>query len=345
MIEEDLGDSYEYEKKEYYFNLTVDRQILTESSTAYSKAIIYPSKLSLILHHYQELDSTSITIIESKKNATPTFNSNSPRLRITEVIDTLSEKNIYFLKLNFLLEDTLNYTLKVIDRGSSYWVSSATSYLIYDELLTDSIRIIPGMWHTHFQKNDNKGIPRQYVIDEYFPVGNEYYRLTDLNPFNLTISLERLSENEIPVGYKKGYKIDHSLFQELLKKYKLTHESVPNTQARIYHFWGTWCGPCISKVDQLEDFATRVFHEKGIPVLGIPLLAKTETPESFEQTCDTLKVKHPQLIPQEKNNSANPLVDYFKVITYPTYIYVGETGLIEYRGGSLKKLQEYLEMI
>lgn len=86
----------------------------------------------------------------------------------------------------------------------------------------------------------------------------------------------------------------------------------------IIDFWGTWCGPCIIAMPDLQELYS-TYHDKGLNVVGISVNDKPGKPEKFIEK----KGYNYQFLVQ-----GDQLAAKLKIDTFPTVYIVNSDGII-----------------
>ncbi len=97
----------------------------------------------------------------------------------------------------------------------------------------------------------------------------------------------------------------------VFKKYKIT----------IVDFWGTWCGPCLIAMPQLQELYNE-YHDDGLNLIGISVNDKPNKPKAYvEQKGYTYQFLE----------SGDDLARILKLDMYPTIFLIDSEGKVIYR--------------
>ena len=86
----------------------------------------------------------------------------------------------------------------------------------------------------------------------------------------------------------------------------------------VLNFWGSWCGPCISKIPMLNQLAEEL--ENDVVVLGVA----SDTPEDAQQAVDEHGISYRSWIDGERG----PIVEQWNVSSWPTTYVIDAEGVI-----------------
>jgi thiol-disulfide isomerase/thioredoxin len=98
----------------------------------------------------------------------------------------------------------------------------------------------------------------------------------------------------------------------------------------LLDFWGTWCGPCLRAVPEINRFHTN-FAASGLEVVGVA--CERGSPA---ENASKVRSKRQQLAIQYRlvlADAANNCQDQFHITAYPTLILIDGDGTILWRGG------------
>jgi cytochrome c-type biogenesis protein len=93
-------------------------------------------------------------------------------------------------------------------------------------------------------------------------------------------------------------------------------------QAVLINFWGTWCGPCIREMPELQD-AYEDYQDEGFLVLG---LAVRDSRESVLEFKDEYGIEFPLAL-----DTGSEVTDLYLVNSQPSTFIVDENGVIVFR--------------
>ena len=91
-------------------------------------------------------------------------------------------------------------------------------------------------------------------------------------------------------------------------------------QVVLLYFWGTWCGPCLKATPHLRE-AYEAFASRGFEIIGI------DTQDSLE-TLQAYLSKHSIHWPQTMQGEYGPILDLYRVSSYPSSFLINENGTI-----------------
>lgn len=102
----------------------------------------------------------------------------------------------------------------------------------------------------------------------------------------------------------------------------------------VFHFWGSWCGPCLTELPALEELITR-FSDK-CTFINVAY----EQSEKYDKLFSILK-RYPQLSNNVIENSKKPiLTNRFNIANFPSYVIVSEDGIIVSKLESINPLKQ-----
>lgn len=117
----------------------------------------------------------------------------------------------------------------------------------------------------------------------------------------------------------------------------VTADTFKGNKLTVVNIWGTFCGPCINEMPDLEKIS-RDYADKGVVLIGIvsdvyDYYKKENNPDKIKDAEDIVAqtgVTYMNILPSESLNNAG--LDY--ISTFPTTFFLNEKGEIvgEYVG-------------
>ena len=86
----------------------------------------------------------------------------------------------------------------------------------------------------------------------------------------------------------------------------------------LLDFWGTWCGPCVKHLPQVQDFAGK-YADRGLVVIG---LHSSQGGESCEDFVEKNGISFPIAIDSGRT------AESFAITSWPTYFLIDKTGKV-----------------
>ena len=128
---------------------------------------------------------------------------------------------------------------------------------------------------------------------------------------------------DVPVGNKAGMRAPDFTLTEVT-----TGEPVSLSQFRgrpvLINFWATWCGPCRLEMPHLQA-AYEQYRDKGFTVLAVDVKFD-DGPEAVQAFIDELGLTFPVV----KDETGVVEIDKYNVLGYPTSVFIGRDGVIQY---------------
>ena len=195
-----------------------------------------------------------------------------------------------------------------------------------------------------FIYNKNISIGNDLVYDKQFKfrvfdtlkIENDFFKIDSINEKSLRIYLK-----EIPKQYKRiGINADDYILNYTLKNLiDNTFFETKNIQIQkkytLFDFWGTWCGPCIKKTDEIIKIFEK--HENKLSIIGVANDEKDETVIAYIQ-----KKQIEWLNTRVYWNDNRKILNDLKINQFPTFLLIDSNGKIIYRGSSLNEVQKIL---
>jgi thiol-disulfide isomerase/thioredoxin len=179
--------------------------------------------------------------------------------------------------------------------------------------------------------------PVYYQQGDVFYLGQKGYRFKSMSKDGSQISIEQLPVNQKNIGADSGlYAIPvQGVDVRSGKNYDLSNAK----NYTILDFWGTWCGPCLKMLPDLQAFNE---HQERYNFQLVSI--------AYDQ--DAKKVRDHILsqgiywtnLFDDSNNSV--ITDQYKVSVFPTFILIDKKGKILYRGvgqDGLSKIENILK--
>jgi thiol-disulfide isomerase/thioredoxin len=88
----------------------------------------------------------------------------------------------------------------------------------------------------------------------------------------------------------------------------------------LLNFWGTWCGPCVKKIPELQELKQKIGSAE-FEIIGI---ASNEDPIRFKKFLEKNSIKWPQIL----SSDLNDIVKLYNVTAFPTSYLLDKKGKI-----------------
>jgi thiol-disulfide isomerase/thioredoxin len=217
---------------------------------------------------------------------------------------------LQYRKTTLLVDNTsytcLLLTTKILDFGknSSYLVVSSDTNLLHDF-------------------NENGSYHAKFFLGDVVLAGNKKYIFESIAPSGDSLTLRPLRPDSILYGAKPGFYANKFSATDILTKHSLTNNTYPGDYL-LLDFWGTWCGPCLSILDDQKKLHSNIEYQK-IKMIGICYDTDENAVGEFLRKN---KIDWPQIF-DAKNSST--FVTLFDVRSYPSFILIDPEGKIIYR--------------
>lgn len=104
----------------------------------------------------------------------------------------------------------------------------------------------------------------------------------------------------------------------------------------VINLWGTWCAPCVRELPELQQLYKRYENDKEVAIITMDVEDELETVKKF---IADKKYEFPVLMADSYKEN----MKFFGAITFPTTLFIGKRGKIEYLkiGNSPKLFEEF----
>lgn len=159
------------------------------------------------------------------------------------------------------------------------------------------------------------------------------YRNRGVNMYHEVLQLESEYAEKIGYSLQTGYP-----FQPFKTKIFKSDEPIASTDYKgkylFIDFWGTWCGPCVAELPELQ----RIYEGVDKQQVEFVSIAGEQSPEVLEKFLRKRPLAWPQIISNDKNK----LAENYNISGYPTNVLVGPDGRIVAKNLHGKVLKEKL---
>lgn len=155
-----------------------------------------------------------------------------------------------------------------------------------------------------------------------------YYKLIRINYALNQIELEKINSN-LPInGISRGFYVNDNI-QTILSqdaKYSITKKYT------IFHFWGSWCAPCLKEFDKLYSIFNELDQNK-FNIVNIALLSNSDdhSSEILKNEIYTKSFRNSVININEISGEINSIISLLQNRVYPNFIITNLDGLILYR--------------
>ena len=159
------------------------------------------------------------------------------------------------------------------------------------------------------------------------------YRNLGVNMYHEVLELGCEDAEKLGYGLQTGYR-----FRPF--KAKLFKTEVPissqdyNGKYLFVDFWGTWCGPCVAELPELQKIYEGVDKSR----VEFVSIAGKQSPELLEKFLKKRPLAWPQIISDEENK----LIETYDISSFPTNVLVGPDGRVVARNLHGKALERKL---
>lgn len=210
--------------------------------------------------------------LEEKVDTVPV---NKPTLTIRALLLTKNGQPCPFM---LPLEINVNYQGEIFQSMS---IRNLLKYQIKYPLGQDTLLVDIRAHQLNMQCYLNLHTPKDSIIrfrlNEPFLFKGLYYRLTNLNLCDNTVTLERLESDKIR-GYKEGFYLDMVMLRQLTEKHLMKGSTIPwgDKPYTLLHFWGEWCDPCRAETPEVNALDEHLKTGKQVQMVHYPFVFKKE---------------------------------------------------------------------
>lgn len=145
------------------------------------------------------------------------------------------------------------------------------------------------------------------------------YRNLGVNMYHEVLELGSEFAEKLGYGLKTGY-----VFQPF--KTKLFNSDMPISSLDykgkylLIDFWGTWCGPCVQELPELQ----RIYEGVDKQRVEFISIAGNQSPSQLEKFLKKRPLAWPQIISDDENK----LIETYNISSFPTNVLVGPDGRV-----------------
>ena len=226
-------------------------------------------------------------------------------------------------------------------------------FSLADSSYTGTVSILPfvrflNQIHVIINHQEEVVFREELSWGESFSFRDKIFTLDTLNLFEKSIQLEyRINEGEKVFGVGKNQYIDDfdkrrtRLFDETIH---LSKEAPAQDGDYIFHFWGSWCAPCMRKMPYLQELFSRLDNHR-INVINVALVNSLSNLIQTEGVIEDQSLLGTHVL--EKLNGDLGFIHLLNISSYPSYVVVSNDGKVIYRSdemGEKHDLEDFLKM-
>jgi thiol-disulfide isomerase/thioredoxin len=175
-----------------------------------------------------------------------------------------------------------------------------------------------------------------FRLNEPFLFKGSFYRLTNLDLCDNTITLEKLQGDKIQ-GYKEGFYIDMVTLRQLTDKHVMESSRIPwgKKPYTLLHFWGEWCDPCRAETPEVKALDEHLTKGKLVQIIHYPFVFKKALLERTLSYIRENNLSHYQSFcgigdcsEYEKAEEQCDVCGFARISEYPKYILLDQQGKI-----------------
>ena len=176
----------------------------------------------------------------------------------------------------------------------------------------------------------------QFRLNEPFPFKGHYYKLTNLDLCDNTVTLERMEGDKLR-GYKEGFYLDMVMLRHLTDIHMMEGASIHRGDEpyTLLHFWGEWCDPCRAETPEAKALDEHLEAGKQVQMVHYPFVIKKEHLERtltyirennlspHQSLCISGDCSVDETIKEQCN-----VCSFARVYDFPKYILIDQQGKI-----------------
>ena len=158
------------------------------------------------------------------------------------------------------------------------------------------------------------------------------YRNLGVNIYHEVLELAGEYAEKLGYGLQTGYRFQ-PFKAKLFKSDALISSQDYAGKYLFVDFWGTWCGPCVAEIPELQRIYEGV-NKKQVEFVSIA--GGNQSPTQLEKFLKKRPLAWPQMISDDENK----LIETYKITSFPTNVLIGPDGRIIARnlhGAALEK--------
>ncbi len=117
-------------------------------------------------------------------------------------------------------------------------------------------------------------------------------------------------------------------------------ESIQGNLYVVLDFWGTWCGPCIKSIPQLQALHKQ-YQAKNVQFVSIAY-EKKGSEDKWREAVEKHGMDWTQLYQEQEDKSPASPVSSYSVRLFPTFVVINPKGRIVYRATDISQLTTFL---
>ena len=95
-------------------------------------------------------------------------------------------------------------------------------------------------------------------------IGKSFYQISDYDPVENTLTLSWIDPAGKMYGTVKNLYINEAELDEAFLFHNVDLEEVKNKDYHLFYFWGHWCHPCMSKIEETSQLLNNVNDNIGV---------------------------------------------------------------------------------
>jgi len=232
----------------------------------------------------------------------------------TQLLKNDSVKDLALMvRLKDYWEGEINYNSKIYNVGLQGINKDRTTIMIKPTLYD----------YSGNDYNFNKNF--KYSINDTIQLAKHYFKIDSVSNDFSQLFLNKVILKKDYYGHKIGANIKDLKLQDLDgNTFKLMDDSKEFT---LLDFWGTWCVPCKELTPELKRISHN--YSEKLNIIGV---ASDKNAEIVKDYVSENNIQWRQSFSNRKKKSK--IIKELKITSYPTFILIGKTGKVIYRGGS-----------
>ena len=178
-----------------------------------------------------------------------------------------------------------------------------------------------------------------YLSKDTIRLSNKDWVINLLDNLGDSIKLMKIKKRKRIVGVTPNTYIPAMTFKEMGSNNLISLASPLKKKITALFFWGTWCGPCMSKMPQYNLLYDSI-NKNDVDLIGV----------CWDYPEDSVFIKEEIIknkifwsnIFADIHSKSNSICNKLRIENAPFYIILNQQGKITYRGGEFEKVRQIL---